>query len=65
MRGLPFQQVPGLQEEVRREGNHENKRFLEHMLKLYDVADIRALGEEAEKLLANTVVENFKIEVLG
>ena len=59
--------LDGIREEVRREGGRESKRFLEHMLKLYDIADIKALGMEAEWLLANLSVlllQDFDIKVL-
>ena len=59
--------LDGLKEEVRREGGRENKRFLDHMLKLYNIADISAMGGEAEWLLANLSIlplQNFDIKVL-
>lgn len=59
--------LDGLREEVRREGSRENKRFLEHMLKLYDITDIKAMGDEAEWLLTNLSVlplHDFDIKVI-
>ena len=59
--------LDGIQEEVRCKGGHKSKRFLEHMLKLYDIADIKALGPEAEQLLANLSVlplQDFSIDTL-
>ncbi len=45
--------LEGLAETVRRNGEYDGRRLAEHIMKLYDAADIKALGAEAERLLVN------------
>ena len=59
--------LAGLRETVRREGGKKDARLLEHVLLLYEIADMKAMGEEAEWLLANLSIlplQDFDIETL-
>lgn len=48
--------LDGLAETVRRNGEYDGRRLVEHVVKLFDVADVTALGVEAERLLVNLCV---------